>query len=255
MSVLCSVLNHRMDHASICAAFMFFFIQINGYKIYSSKNVYDYAFTKHELLIRNDTSVVYAIPHQRQSVPIHLHMLLRHGARYPGVSDTNNAISSIEKIKGKVRNSKFNQLNTWELPYLSDQMMQLTKAGADEHYGIGTRFSKRYEHLLNNIKENEILMETSSRQRTIDSCNAFKSALEDHLSLSFNINCTENDMHMRFFDHCPRYNEISKKRNDPNHELKKYKKGKLLRKLSTEIQDRLKLSPKMEEGFTAGNHL
>ena len=242
-------------------------LQIRSYKLYSSKNPYHFSFTPEELSIRGNHS---HLLHNYQILtdfdnqnwdhdnsyegckPIHLHVLARHGSRYPGKADTENAKKVLKKIQGKVINSELLSLNQWELPYPEAQMMEIAQTGVKEHTDIGYRFAEKYEELLKSCSIEEYEFQASSRSRTIDSGVAFKNGMEEYLKTEL---CTEMvivDKFMRFFDSCPLYkHSVKEQKKNSNNDLELYKLCERIKKSSQNVLHKLQIPFDTME-FTAG---
>ena len=241
--------------------FSLFAIHTRSYQLYSSKNPYKLSFTpveiyllntKNDLLHHEDEVKVLNLKESEENTaninfessspctPIHLQILARHGSRYPGKSDTDNAKILLNKIQGKVQALHFRELNQWTLPYSNEQIMELAQLGVEEQMSIGYRYAEKFGEFLKNCSYNEYEFQSSSRVRTVDSGFAFKSGLEQYLGIKIPLQIKRADNFMRFFDNCHQYKQsLEQQKSDQYNNFELFKTSSLMKQTSQNVLNKL----------------
>lgn len=138
--------------------------------------------------------------------PVHIQFIGRHGIRNPGQSDIRTIQGLIASLSRLGIDSKlFKNLKNSADRFSVESEKVLAQAGWDELYGIGLRLALRFPEIFKSVEdEADLVFQVTSKSRTVDSCRAFASALEDlHIPISKDF--TERDDLLRFFDHCEKY--------------------------------------------------
>lgn len=202
-------------------------------KLYSTKTAYDDSFTDHEKASRD---LVWS---QRfpGCVPIQVHMVIRHGTRYPSRRDIENANDLMERIEGKITDPEYKHINEWTVPIGVDKARALAPRGEEELYNIGQRVLNGMPHLFDDVKDNFLLFQSSNRERSIQSGKAFQRGFLQNRTLNIDI----RDDLMRYYDNCPKHIHEVEENIDASYEFHKFKRGPEIQNVADRIAKKLNI--------------
>ena len=195
----------------------------NRHNIYATKTAYDDAFTVEEKHARES---IWTSKHADRCQPVQVNMVIRHGTRLPSSRDITNAKEVVERIKGKITRNIFKELNQWKVPFEEHEARALSPVGVEELYGIGRRVASNLPSLFGNINSNDIIFQSSSYARSIDSAKAFRRGfLEGNRVTEDNIELEIRDDLLRFYDSCPKHIRDVEGNKDASKEFHIFKNG------------------------------
>lgn len=147
--------------------------------------------------------------------PVQLTMLVRHGARYPSDSDSEEVAEFFNRFKQMDIADEYMPLKLWnsEEVFNVDKDKKLTSTGFKEQQMIGRRFVNHFPTLFETAvgKAGNMAVRSSKKQRARKSSEGFVTGVKDELSnltlASVDVNDykPEIDKLIRFYDDCERY--------------------------------------------------
>ena len=195
----------------------------NRHNIYATKTAYDDAFTVEEKHARES---IWTSKHADRCQPVQVNMVIRHGTRLPSSRDITNAKEVVERINGKITRNIFKDLNQWKVPFDEHEARALSPVGVKELYGIGRRVASNLPSLFSKINSNDIIFQSSSYARSIDSAKAFRREfLEGNSVTKDNIELEIRDDLLRFYDSCPKHIRDVEENKDASKEFHIFKNG------------------------------
>ena len=183
---------------------------VGKWDVFSTKTPYNWAHP--EILVDPITDQGTNVIFKNETCnAVHISMIARHGARYPG-SATSKHIAGIRDTFLKSKDAaKLLELNDWVNPYTEDMANELTTVGQNELYDFGQRTGKRFRALFEAGAHNVQFL-SSNKPRTIDSSKFFyKGIKQEHTNFGAHNNQLDDKL-LRFYDECENFdNDIANK--------------------------------------------
>ena len=212
----------------------------NRHNIYATKTAYDDAFTVEE---KHARETVWTSRHTDRCQPVQVNMVIRHGTRLPSSRDITNAKEVVERIKGKITRNRFKELNQWNVPFEEHEARALSPVGVEELYGIGKRVALNLQALFSSINSNDIIFQSSSYARSIDSAKAFRRGFLDNNPVTENnIEVEIRDDLLRFYDSCPKHIRDVEGSKDASKEFHIFKNGPHVKGVAERMKSQLGLT-------------
>ena len=138
--------------------------------------------------------------------PVQVIGLYRHGIRYPGLDDSEDALHVVDKLKSfGASMDVINQLSAVLEKLPMNKAYNLSATGAQELHGLGYRLGKAFDHMFSEIAREDIDFVVSNTERTIDSCSNFQKGFNEvHQSINVSGHKVDDKL-LRFFKYCPKY--------------------------------------------------
>ncbi len=170
---------------------------------YGSNTAYEKSFTWRErkLLKGNDSFV------PDTCTPIHISAAFRHAIRFPEDKLIEIIKKSVDKIRWKITNGIYANLNNTAIVFPDYDSEQLTGNGKEEMQNTGKRIAQRYESLLKDAQQNEKIFYTSNSRRAKDTGISFQDGLTEAFGNQSQEIIERNDL-LRFYKNCPQYNKL-----------------------------------------------
>ncbi len=170
-------------------------------------------------------------------VPIHISAVIRHAIRFPDDKDIEKMKSGVEKIRWKITNETYADLNNTAVSFPDYESKQLTATGRKETRNLAKRIAQRYEHLLKDAQLNEKMFFWSSTKRTKDTGISFQDGLTETFGNQSQDIIERKDL-LKFHKNCPKHDKLFEDGNSLL-ELDNYIKGTELATLLQNVNTRL----------------
>lgn len=219
---------------------------VGKWDVFSTKTPYNWAHPDDLLhsFVDHGTDVMF----QNESCnAVHISMVVRHGARYPG-PDTTLHIADLQdkllKFKGA---GKFTELDTWVNPFNTDNANELVAVGQKELYDFGYRTGMRFNALFKSGAQN-VQFISSSKTRAIDSSKFFYEGMKQlHKNIGDHGN-EVNDALLRFYDGCENYENDVETNPGYFREVTKFEEDRDFANIKNAVKSRLGLNFTLASG-------
>ncbi|XP_056153197.1 multiple inositol polyphosphate phosphatase 1b [Lampris incognitus] len=182
--------------------------------------------------------------------PVHLTAIIRHGTRYPTVKNIRRMRRLYDLVMDEASNSEdwLGEIKShWEMWYTDNMDGKLVEKGRDDHRHLAVRLAMLFPSLLcvENLRRHRIHFLTSSKERCLDSLEAFQQGLHKHwavkgVSYQYDVN---NEL-MRFFDHCRSFIEGVENNKTALIEVEKFKRGQEMERVQRKVAKKLNIPHK-----------
>ena len=172
---------------------------------------------------------------------IHLNVVFRHGARFPGLKWIKRMSALHARFLKDGQIDKYPSLKSWTNPFPESSEKLLAELGEDEHFELGSRFGKKFSLLFEDENEN-IQYVVSSKQRTQASASAFHDGLTNSVSSSQDnqeLKPKVDDIALRFHDNCDKFKVTVDKNDSAMLEYHKFKSGPEVAQVGSEMEQKL----------------
>ncbi len=205
--------------------------------LFATKTAYDNAFTAEERTARQSVWT-HTVTEGKGCQPVQVNMVVRHGTRHPSEADTNNALSLMERIRGKISNPDLQNINEWEVPFQQFEPRSLSPVGVHELYNMGKRIGSNL--LFMNLPSDLLLFQSSSRSRAVNSAAAFKRGFLRGKHKGQQPTEVRDDL-MRYYDDCPKHIHEVVGSKEALREFHRFKKSPQMKGVSERMEQRLAL--------------
>jgi multiple inositol-polyphosphate phosphatase/2,3-bisphosphoglycerate 3-phosphatase len=185
---------------------------------------------------------------------VQINQVTRHGSRYPTQENMDKIQKLVKKIQSSVNIKSLPKwLQTYKLPYNLSMEGELAPAGAEEVYEFGRRTRLDIEKWFPTLFSKEtFILEHTFKSRTKQSAISFaRGFFENPHQVEYIAKSKEDDLTLRFYDHCPRYEKQVK--SNPNTTIQNdlYFKSKQMQKNMKILRDALGLKQKKDVQINA----
>lgn len=174
---------------------------VGKWNVFSTKTAYPWAANTQEPSVDEGTHVPV---NSKLCKAIHVSMVVRHGARYPSDSATEEIADLQRHLLHYENGPKFKEVSNWVSPYREELASDLAPMGEKEQSDIGRRIAKKYQTLFTNSGQ-YVKFVSSSKERALDSSLSFYNGMKGVLTSIWRYKNQVNNSITRFYDGCENY--------------------------------------------------
>ncbi|XP_036449572.1 multiple inositol polyphosphate phosphatase 1-like [Colossoma macropomum] len=179
-------------------------------------------------------------------IPVHFTAIIRHGTRFPTSGNIRKigAFDNLVKTEANGDLSFLPELKAWKMWYTEDMDGRLVAKGRADHRYLAQRLVKTFPSLLTkeNLLGGRVKFITSSKNRCVDSTLAFQQGLKEHFGIEGEeLEYTENNALMRFYDTCDRLLETVVNNKDAVIQATLFKDGPEMKSVQKNLADLLQI--------------
>jgi len=197
-----------------------------------AENACPYLFTGTKtgyLAVLNDDTA--AVEHEGCETAHSVWFLARHGTRYPSAMAMGPMRKQLPKIRdqvvgnhkvgrGDLCDRDLNNLVEWKFNLTSDDELLLTESGMEEMKGLGKRWRKRLQNLVDKMLINNNTFGFTDTQRTKESARQFEEGLLNTTDVCMRLPVSNTDL-LHFYKTCEKYKEAIFQKRKSEKEVKK----------------------------------
>ena len=173
--------------------------------------------------------------------PLQVNLATRHGSRNPTTGNIVSAQNLMNRIKGKIQASQYQNLNSWIVPFDIATQHELVAKGREEMKRMGFRFGKRFQSLFTNTPSADLQFLSSDKSWTTGSATSFREGIGDALgTLQSQSIQTRNDL-LRYYTTCPKYTQTVVENEEWKTKRQEFENGEKVTNLRKTMATRLNL--------------